>query len=411
MARFRPTSRFVSLGTVGLACVSALLARERPPQFKSGVELLAVDVQVVGADDGEPALGLTAADFEVKIDGRVRRVVSVQFLEQTSRTRFIDARPQPTDAPAADASGAGRSPEGRIFMLAIDENSFWTGHARAANEAARLFIDRLTDQDYVGLATLPGTGPSIPPTREHYKVREALDRIVGLKSAGLPGVTNIAPSEVFDITAGDGDVLERVIARECHPADRACRKRVQQDAAMLAQEMGTRALQSLNALRGLLDDLAGVEGRKVLVLISGGLVASDRVGGQPDVRSETLAVGREAASASTALYVLHVDMSFLEAFSSRTGGKPAPSLMRDSTAFVDGLATMAGSAGGHLFRVFTDADEIFDRVLRETSAYYLLAVEPLDGDRDGRPHRLAVSVKRRGTTVRARQAIVVPARN
>jgi VWFA-related protein len=393
-----------------LVCAgSALLAQDRPPQFKSGVELLAVDVQVIGQDEGEPVLGLEAADFEVRIDGRSRRVASLQFLEQTSRTRFIQARPQPTDVRGTDAAGAGRAPDGRIFVLAVDENSFWTGHAQAANEAARLFIDRLADEDYVGLATLPGTGPFIAPTREHHRVREALDRVVGLKSTTLPGMINLAPSEVFDITAGDGDVLDRVVARECHPTDRACRKRVQQDAAVLAQEMGTRALQSISALRGLLDALKRVEGRKVLVLISGGLVASDRVGGQPDVRSETHAVGREAAAASTSLYVLHVDMSFLEAFSPRSG-KPAPGLLRDSSAFVGGLETMAGAAGGQLFRVFTDADGAFDRVLRETSAYYLLAVEPLDSDRDGKPHRIEVRVNRRGTTVRARQTIVVPAR-
>jgi hypothetical protein len=84
--------------------------------------------------------------------------------------------------------------------------------------------------------------------------------------------------------------------------------------------------------------------------------------------------------------------------------------MRDSSAFADGLSMMAAAAGGELFRVFTDADQAFDRVLRETSAYYLLAVEPLESDRDGRPHRIEVTVRKPGTTVRSRRTIVVPAR-
>ena len=49
-----------------------------------------------------------------------------------------------------------------------------------------------------------------------------------------------------------------------------------------------------------------------------------------------------------------------------------------------------------------------NRVLRETSAYYLLGVEPSDIDRDGRAHRLNVKVNQRGATVRSRQWVVLP---
>lgn len=377
------------------------------PQFKSGVEMLTVDVQVVG-DNGEPVLGLTPDKFTVKIDGRRRRVATVQFLEQSSRSRFIDARGQPgetVDSP--DVTGAGRAAHGRIFMLAIDENSFWSGHAKAANQAARLFIDRLAPEDYIGLATFPGTGQAISPTREHHVVRAALDRLVGLKSLPPAGMTNMGASEAFDITAGDAETLERVVARECPPLDRTCRKRVQMDASMLAQDMGRQALQSISALRGLLGGLAHIDGRKVVVLVSAGMAVSDRVGGGGgDVRAQAQAVGRQASAANTTLYVLHVDVSFLEAFSSRSG-RVLPSMMRDSSLFINGLSMMAGSAGGELFRVFTDSEHVFDRVLRETSAYYLLGVEPLESDRDGKPHRIAVDVQAPDVTVRSRTTIIV----
>jgi VWFA-related protein len=379
--------------------------RPAPPQFKSGVEMLAVDVQVVD-DEGEPVLGLTPDRFTVKIDGRTRRVATVQFLEQSSRSRFIDARGEPAAVDSPDVTGAGRASHGRIFVLAIDENSFWSGHARAANEAARLFIDRLAPEDYIGLATFPGTGQAIAPTREHHVVRDALDRLVGLKSPPPGGMTAMGASEVFDITAGDTETLERVVARECPPLDRTCRKRVQMDASMLAQDMSRQALQSIGGLRGLLGGLAQIDGRKIVVLISAGMAVSDRVGAGGDVRAQTHAVGRQAAAANTTLYILHVDVSFLEAFSSRSG-KVLPSLMRDSSLFINGLGIMAGSAGGEMFRVFTDSDHVFDRVLRETSAHYLLGVEPLESDRDGKPHRIAVDVKQPGVTVRSRTTIII----
>lgn len=383
----------------------ALLALAAPQQFKSGVEMLTIDVQVVGAD-GEPLLGLNAADFVVTIDGRRRPVASVQFLEQTSRGRFIQARRQPGDPEPEGAAGSGRTRDGRIFVLAVDENSFWMSHARAANEAARLFIDRLAAEDYVGLATFPTSALRIAPTREHFKVREALDTIMGMKAPPPPGMTEMSLAEVFDITAGDTDTLNVVIKRVCHPQDRACPRRVSADASMLAQDLAMNAQQSLDGLRTLLTALDDVEGRKTVVLLSGGLVLSDRVGGGPNLRNETMTIGRLAAEANTTLYVLHIDMSFAEAFSPRSG-VVSTALMRETGAFRAGLSMLAGAAGGQMFSVITEADTAFDRVLRETSAYYLLAVAPLESERDGRPRRVVVEVTKPGAQVRSRNVVML----
>jgi hypothetical protein len=68
---------------------------------------------------------------------------------------------------------------------------------------------------------------------------------------------------------------------------------------------------------------------------------------------------------------------------------------------------VAGAAGGRLFQVTTEADAAFDRVLRETSGYYLLAIAPLESERDGKPRRVNVDVTRRGAEVRARNTVVI----
>src|SRR5471032_1488417 len=55
------------------------------PVFKSGVELVAVDVQVVD-HDGRPTLSLGADQFQVQIDGHHRQVVSANLVQySTSR--------------------------------------------------------------------------------------------------------------------------------------------------------------------------------------------------------------------------------------------------------------------------------------------------------------------------------------
>src|SRR6188472_3836237 len=49
------------------------------PTFRSGVELVTVDVGVID-QTGKPVDDLHAADFTVKIDGQVRRVESVNLV-------------------------------------------------------------------------------------------------------------------------------------------------------------------------------------------------------------------------------------------------------------------------------------------------------------------------------------------
>ena len=51
------------------------------PVFKAEVDLIAVDVNVLGSD-GRPVATLGPADFQVTIDGKARRVVSAHFVAQ-----------------------------------------------------------------------------------------------------------------------------------------------------------------------------------------------------------------------------------------------------------------------------------------------------------------------------------------
>jgi hypothetical protein len=74
------------------------------------------------------------------------------------------------------------------------------------------------------------------------------------------------------------------------------------------------------------------------------------------------------------------------------------------------LDQFSASAGGkRIYVPVGSADFAFTRVLRESSAYYLLGVEPEEADRDGKTHALKVKVNRRKVTVRSRQWVMVPA--
>ena len=170
----------------------------------------------------------------------------------------------------------------------------------------------------------------------------------------------------------------------------------------------------MNDLVRLANSLAYIPGRKTIVLVSGGLIASTRPGGRPDVRSMMQTVGDDIANAQANLYVLHLDTAFADTYSAaaRPSLRPADrfeSLMDDRITMTSGLEQLAGRAGGALFSVEAGTPEyVLNRVLLETGAYYVLGVEPNDMDRDGKEHYIRVQTTAKDATVRSRVQVTIP---
>jgi VWFA-related protein len=377
---------------------------QQPPVFKSAVELVAVEVQVVDRE-GKPITGLGARDFRVKLDRNDRRVVSADFVQTGAGT---DGAGGTADRPAAVDAPPTPQQVDRAFILAIDESSFHTRHAPAAVQAARRFIQQLGPRDQVALYTYPVSQSSFLLTTDHAAVLKELDSVVGVLDVPR-GQYQLGLADVIEITAGSFEVLTEIAKRVCPARPAECYRPLREQAQAMAIAFEAQVAQSVAGLRRLLQALGQHPGRKTLVLISGGLLASTRPGARPDVNSIITTIGEEAARADASLYVLHMDSSFIEAFSP-SGSGSVPSFMRDPGVMGAGLERFAGVAGGALIRVQSGSgDPAFGRVLRETSAYYLLGVEPHDRERDGRPHYISVEVKRRGAEVRARRTVIIPA--
>jgi VWFA-related protein len=382
-------------------------SQEPPPQpqapvFRAAVDVVAIDVQVVDRS-GEPLYGLTPVDFAVAIDGKSRQIVSVEMIEYSSVP--------PTVLPVRTPGQL--MPDARVFIVAIDEYSFVPAAIGPAMQAARRFVQQLRPEDVVAIYAYPFHTGSLDLTHDDYSAERALDRVHGRRERQL-GMFSLSPSEIVDITAGDLAVTNRVISRECSTTDPTCPGAVRSEAHSIAGYFEGQAAQSIASLSVLVRSLRRLPGRKTLVLISGGVMTSDRTGGRPDVTGLFSALGEEAAASETNLYVLHWDTNFLETYSAvnptgTTASDRFTSAFRDSDTFRHGLDAVAGKSGGALLAVEAGTGQhAFDRVLRENTAYYLLGVASNTTDRDGRLHFINVKTKARGATVRSRTHVVIP---
>jgi VWFA-related protein len=400
---------------LGVLPLAPARAQEQRPTFRSGVELVAIDVQVVDRD-GKPIPALTPADFDVRIDGRKRTVVSADLMTYTAGEVAGKSAP-----PALVKSKAPLKTPGRVFVVAVDEGSLRPGDAMAARESARRFLKKLLPGDYVGVFKYPLFEKVLDLTRTHEDASKVFERVMGTYDPPR-GQFHLLPSEIIEITAGDRSTLDEVERRECGTVTpnttmmTGCRSQIVGEASMLAAYAESEGANRVLGLRLLLDALRDMPDRKTLVILSGGMLSGAGMG-RPDMSAMMLQLGREAAAANTSLYVLHLDNSFADALFRPgdpmpvgTGVAPPMARMgRDGDAFAAGLERLADAASGGYIRVRAGTpDYAFDRVLRETSAYYLLAVEPEDRDRNGRLHYLRIGVKTKGATVRAKSHVFVP---
>ncbi|MEO7192173.1 MAG: VWA domain-containing protein [Vicinamibacterales bacterium] len=428
----RPLGAHLLMVALGAAAWLSATAHAQQPSFRSAVDLIAVEVQVVD-NDGRPIAALNPSSFQVTINGHTRRVLSADYIQTTT----------PDGAPVVARTGVGPSASnvwpttgassvaGRIYILAFDLASLTLADSRAVVATSRDFISRLQPQDKVGLYTFP-IGPRVIPTTDHAMVSAKVNTITGNKRS-FGHDFNLSPSEIIDINAeaarqmtqlrrpaagapalvGDeSTTIRKVQLRECGNGELRCVEDIIAEAQNAAFLMEGDAIEGLNGLRELVRLLTTYEGRKTVVMFSSGIASSDRPGGRPDMGNLPKTLGQDAAATNTTIYTLHIDTGDLHAMSAETQrADKTGTRSRDGAVQRRVLDEFSWASGGALMRVATGSGEYaLTRVLRETSSHYLLGVEPDAADRDGRLRQLRVKVSQPGVTVRSRQWVVVPIR-
>ncbi len=386
-----------------------------PPRFRAGVDVISLDVQVVDSD-GHPVTTLTPDDFEVTIGGRRRRVVSVDFIDVRPTGERVASVVSPaissSTTTVAGAAVPGTTPAARrVYVLAIDTASFDESTARPVLVAATDFLKQLQPHDEVGVFAYPN-GPKLDPTTDHDAVVRTLETVRAVRETAPIGRFNLAPSHVIEMsrrpTTG---YAEELFAAFCPPdGPPECRDLLESQIRSEVLFYEGVASAGSATLRALMAALGEVTERKTVVIVSGGVVAADFVGARPDVGTLFRDLGRVAAQSNVNVYTLFVDQSWTRSMAAESRTMRAmPNVTRERELAARVLAELSDAAGGALLSVSTgNGSTAFARVVRESAAYYLLGVEPVDGDRAGRARELRVRVRDRRLNVRGRSWIGVP---
>ncbi len=429
-------------GLIVALLIAPVRAQQSAPAFKGGVSLVTVDVTVLDKE-GKPVPGLTAADFQVKLNGKVQPIRALSYLE--ARTDAPESTPaakgpvMPQLFPVAEVkeSAPATAPEPRVFVILVDDLSFPPLGGKALFTAAQRFTAGLPGGDLVGFATSSGPG-AVNPTRDRSPIAAALKAVVGEyfdprsidRGGGAGGKSpppdqSIGLSQALDIERGDLTALKEAIARECFNGDRGifntqsveaiiasnqCASDIRGQARRTAQLTKQTTDRQVAAFQSVIKAMKPATGIKHLLLLTEGIgITFDASSLEP--------VAQAAADAGIQLSVMVEEpgMSLTDQGRRDAGLQTVAQAdtgmskrrREDNAMFVNGAHTMADMVGGAFYRVVGDADPFFRRVVAASSAIYRLAVDPPADAKPGKDFSLVATVRRSGlTTLTNKRAMV-----
>lgn len=372
--------------------------RVRVPRFQSDVAIVYVNV-VVRDKNGAPVRGLTAADFTVLEDGTAQTVETFDLEEVP-----VEAAPAATDvapstlppllkppsaAAPSDTAARDRDLSGRRLVVLLFDGSGMPPEQieRAVGSARRYVEERMSAADLVAVAAIGEVGLEVKQdfTADRVLLERALDAIEGVEEVGLDALP--ATVTTAEATPAEPDAAAAVEAGEME---------------MFNIDRRLRAIETLA------DALAPLRQKKSAIYFSGGMNGMD-VDNQVELRA---AIDR-AVKANLAIYP--VDTRGLEATVPGGDASRASSFGRETFSgrslqrefdrqigSQDSLNALAADTGGKALFDSNEFAGVFDRVLDDTSAYYVLGYASTNARKDGKFRRIKVQLKRPGLRIEHR---------
>jgi VWFA-related protein len=368
----------------------------QPPTFRTRVDAVTVDV-IVTDSQGRPVTDLTAADFEIKENGKVQSIDS--FRRFTTDEVPSGRQPIPIVSMETQQREAARD-DVRLIAIFLDDYHTRIGNAMAARKTLASFITQLDPRDMVAVVYPLTPSSTLTFSRDHEETARAVRKFEGRKYNHTPRYpqedvyVRLSPRQIEDLR---NEVVIDAVAGLCTVLGsfRDGRKTV-----LMVSEGLTSFLPRAIATRGQTEDRPP------------GSAATPSEGSGPnriefsrtlDLQNRMRNIFTAASRTNTSVYTR--DPRGLPVFEFELS-EPGADLAADRRMLqetTDSLRTIAGETGGRAIVNANDPVAMLRQMLVDTSAYYLLGYSSTEAPRDGKFHEIAVHVKRRGIDVRARK--------
>jgi VWFA-related protein len=386
------------------------------PKLVENIDVRIINVDVVVTDKkGNVITGLSRGDFEIFENGIPKPISNFYAIEGGRPTEVEPPAPAPTATSTAPAPAREELPDNlkRRIIFYIDNLSMAPFNRNRVFKSMKEFAkSTMRPGDEAMIATFNRSMKvRVPFTRDPIQIEQMLDSIAGESAMGTSN------------TSERKQVQDRI--KETDSYDEALAS-----ARAYAQSVEHDLRQSAESLSGLMTTLAGVEGKKVLVLASEGFPMQpgrelfqyiDEVANQKNWRfSGTIlegmsfdstsliqSVARTANANGITMYTVHA--AGLSGGSEMSAENATPTPVSVSQAIIsnttDSMRLMADMTGGLASIQTNNFAQAFRNIERDLSTYYSLGYRA-STERVDRQRQLTVRVKNKNYVARSRQTFV-----
>ena len=371
----------------------------QPPTFRSSIELVEVAV-LVRDKDGRVVPDLTQADFQLSEEGAPQQIVAFDrvWLDLPQPAKAAAPRPVPQDVASNE-----RVADARVFVLLLDALHVDSRRTQQVRKSARQFVLEHVGPSDLTAVVSPGALESATQdfTSDPTRLLAAIDRFTGTK---LQSASVGIEEERRAVERGSIDVHE---GRDPDDAERR-----------------GRAVALSDVIEALAKHLGRVERRrKALLLFSEGLdynhadVMSRQQRYSNDIgRAMTRALGALMRSNVSVYAIDPRGLSSVEGALGETQayGLPrgvqglGPSVDQEYADSITSLRSVSDATGGFAAVDRNSLSGAFERIVEDSSHYYVLGYSPSRPPKPGELREISVRVSRPGVTVVARKAHAAP---
>lgn len=439
----RPSTRFLiscfclTALINGMAGLSPLVNAQQPQSKTQDDDVLRINADLVQTaitvvdKNGRFVDGLDRGQFELTVDGKPR---PISFFERVTagspRETQLTARNEPGPEPTKAIPPTVR---GRSIVFFIDDLHLSADSMNRTKQMLRRFLDaEMSSKDSVAIASASG---QIGFLQQYTNNKVVLDAAMSRLSPRPYDVQSFGTGSTkmtewlalsIDNTRSDNKVQAFFIA-ECLKQGRppknmpgyqqainalkvACESQVKNSARAVLMQAGAITQNMYASLESLMRSSARAPGRKLAFLVSDGFLLDTGAHG-PGLRDKLDRIVDAAQRAGVVVYTIDARGlgagMVVDAANSRpqTGSSDGldMALIGEVPAYQDALNALADETGGRALRNQNYFERWVDKVLDETSNYYLLAWRP-DKDEEKAPKFRHVKV-----TIAGRPDLIVRA--